>query len=60
MENKQDEVLMNICSATQGCFEIDLDTNEPHGNCAYSKLIQAGYTSDGWCSAGEIDVNSIN
>ena len=60
MGNKQDEVLTNMCSATQGCFEINLDTNEPHGNCVYSKLIQAGYTSDSLCSAGEKDAHSIN
>ena len=57
---KSDEILMNLCSSAQGCFEIDLDTNEPHGNCVYSELTQAGYTSDSLCSAGEKDFNSIN
>ena len=51
---------MNICAETQGCLEIDPDTSEPHGNCVYSKLILAGFSSDILCSAGERDAQSIN
>ena len=60
MANKQDEVRMNICAETQGCFEMDPDTNEPQENCAYSKLILAGFHSDILCSEDERDANSIN
>ena len=57
---KSDEVLMTICSSAQGCFEMDHETGEPHGNCVYSELIQAGYTSDSLRSAEEKDTRSIN
>ena len=46
MQNKQGEILMNICCSSQGCFEIDPDASEPHGNCAYSKLAQHGHNRD--------------
>ena len=51
---------MNICAETQGCLESDPETSEPAENCAYSKLIAAGFSSDILCSAGEKDSNSIN
>ena len=58
--HKPDEILMGICPAVRECLEIDLETNEPRANCVYSKLIQAGYTSDSLCSACEKDAASIN
>ena len=62
MEDTQesDEVPMTICDSAQWCFEMDPESGEPHGNCVYSKLIQAGYTSDSLASADEKDTQSIN
>ena len=59
-DQKSDEVLMSICAAAQGCFEIDLETGGPHENCVYSELIQSGYTSDSLTGADEKDTHSIN
>ena len=59
-DQKSDEVPMAICAEAQGCFEMDLETGEPHGNCVYSELIQAWYSSDCLASAGEKDTHSIN
>ena len=60
MGNKKDDILLNICAETQGCVEMDLETNEPQENCVYSRLIAAGYSSDILSGAGERDSASIN
>ena len=51
---------MNICAETQGFLEIDPDTSDPLENCAYSKLVAAGFSSDILCSAGEREAQYIN
>ena len=60
MENRIDEVLVNICAEKQGRLEIDPDAIEPRGNCFYSKLILAGFPSDILRSADDSDGQSIN
>ena len=51
---------MNICAETQWRFGINLETNEPHENCAFSKLALAGFHIDILCSKDKRDANSIN
>ena len=60
MDNKKDDILLNICAETQGCVEMDLETNERQENCVYSRLIAAGYSSDILSSADERGSAPIN
>ena len=56
----EDATLMAICADAPGCFEIDPKLGRTDGNWVYSKLIQFGYSSQSFASAGEIDGQSIN
>ena len=57
---ESDETLMAICAEAPGCFEIDPESGEPMANCAYSKLIQLGYSIASLESADKKDGPSIN
>ena len=60
MGNGKDEISMNICAEKQGRLEIDPGASEHRGNCVYSKLILAGFSSEILRSADDRDGQSIN
>ena len=55
----KDETLMSIGVETHGRFAMDPESGEPNGNCVFSRLSQAGYTSASLASAGERDVHPL-
>ena len=55
-----DEILMAICAEAPGWFEIDPESGEPMETCAYSKLMQLGYSSQSLARADGKDGKSIN
>ena len=62
MEHAQesDETPMAIFAEAPWFFEIDPESGEPMANCAYSKLIQLGYSIASLESADKKDGPSIN
>ena len=62
MEEIQDpgKTPMAICDEAPGRLEIDIESGRPIANCAYSKLIQLGYTCHSLASEDEKDGHSTN
>ena len=57
--NERDDAPLSICAETQGRFELDPESTEPNENCAFSRLIQAGYNCSSLASSDERGALSI-